>query len=247
MNELSQVLEESALADRIVISAAQMRQFDAYQALLLARNRQMNLTAITDPREVAVKHFLDSLTVELAWAPQAGERVIDIGAGAGFPGLPLAIRHPQVLMTLNDSARKKVDFLREVIEALQLPRVDAVWGRAEALGRAPVMRGQFDVVLARAVAHLGVLIEYALPLLKFGGQLIAMKGPGGEAEAAACAPVLDAIGGRLHAVQRLRLPDAGERQLVVVRKIRPTPDGFPRDAGMARKKPLYLDSARRTA
>lgn len=221
--------------------------FAQYLALLLERNQHVNLTAITDPAEVAIKHFLDSLTVELVWQPRAGDRMIDIGTGAGFPGIPLAIRHPDITVVVNDSVRKKVDFLRETADALGLANVQAVWARAEELGRDSEYRGTFNMAVARAVAHLGALVEYALPLLKVHGLLIAMKGPSGVREVAESAQALEALGGKVRDVHKLTLPDAGERQLILIEKIRATPKQYPRDPGMAKKKPLFLDSSRDVA
>jgi len=226
----------------ITLSVSEEEQLARFMELLLERNRQFNLTAITDPLEVAVKHFVDSLTVETAWKVQPGQRAIDIGAGAGLPGIPLAIRHPEAQFVLNDSARKKVDFLNEAITTLGLTNVSAVWGRAEELGRNKEYRGYFDVALVRAVAHLGVLIEYCLPLLKSGGRLIAMKGPSGAQEVIESRLALAELGGAVQDTHRLTLPGAGERLLVVIRKARPTSVIYPRDPGLAKKKPLFLDS-----
>ncbi|OPZ86401.1 MAG: Ribosomal RNA small subunit methyltransferase G [bacterium ADurb.Bin429] len=193
-----------------------------------------------------IKHFLDSLTVELAWTPAPGERAVDIGAGAGFPGLPLAIRHPEVRVTLNDSVRKKVTFIEEAIAALGLDNAEAAWARAEELGQRPAFRGQFDIALARAVAHLGALVEYALPLLREGGRLIAMKGPNSLPEISDSARALALLGGEVAETQRLALPTGDERVLIIVRKVRPTPAKFPRDPGAAKKHPLFLDTSRTT-
>ncbi len=223
----------------LTLTTEQEDRFARFLTLLLERNRQFNLTAITDPLEVAVKHFVDSLTVETIWHPRHDERLIDIGAGAGFPGIPLAIRYPGTEIVLNDSTSKKVEFLREVAEALALPHVRPLWARAEALGRDPRYRGYFHTVTARALAHLGLLCEYALPLLTVGGRLIAMKGPGGAREVEESAPALAQLGGAVDTVHHLTLGDAGERLLIVIRAVRPTPAPFPRDAGAAKKRPLF--------
>lgn len=220
--------------------------FARYLAALLARNQLVNLTAITDPVEVAMKHFVDSLTVESLWHPRPEERAIDIGTGAGLPGLPLAIRYPEVAMVLNDSVRKKVDFLQETAQELQLPNVVALWARAETLGRDPAHRGQYDVALARAVSHIGALVEYALPLLKVGGTLIAMKGPGGDTELEEGAQAIRQLGGTVGEIRRFQLAGVGQRLLIPIRKAKPTPEIYPRDPGVAKKKPLYLDSRKRT-
>jgi 16S rRNA (guanine527-N7)-methyltransferase len=206
----------------------------------------VNLTAIIDPVEVAVKHFVDSLTVEAVWSPKPGDHAIDIGTGGGFPGIPLAIRHPEVTFLLTDSVRKKVDFLSEVVKELPLVNVQPHWGRAEELARNPQNRGQYNFAFARAVAHLAILIEYAIPLLKIGGRLIAMKGPSGATEIEESAPALASLKASIREVRRFSLPDAGDRMLIVIEKDEETPAKYPRDTGLIKKKPLYLDTGRGT-
>jgi 16S rRNA (guanine527-N7)-methyltransferase len=237
-------LREGAMSYGLTVTPEQEARFARLLALLLERNQQVNLTAITEPDEVVRKHFLDSLTVETVWTPAPGERAVDIGTGAGFPGLPLSIRHPELAVVLNDSVRKKVAFLEEAIAALELPNATAVWARAEEIGQRAAYRGRFDIALVRAVAHLGALIEYALPLLREGGRLIAMKGPNSLPEIADSAQVLRLMGGEVVDTRRLTLPAGDERVLIVVRKIRPTPSKFPRDPGTAKKHPLFLDTSR---
>ena len=241
MDDWQSVLRAGARELGLTVSAGQEVLFARYLDLLLERNRQVNLTAITDPVEVAAKHFVDALTVEAVWQPRPGDRAIDIGTGAGIPGVPLAIRHPQAAFTLNDSTRKKVVFLEEVASALPLPNIYPVWSRAEALGRKPDCRGRFTTVLVRAVAHLGLLTEYALPLLAPGGRLIAMKGPAGEAEIAESRPALQALHGEVTELRRLTVSGAGERLLIVIRAVSPAPARYPRDAGAMKKRPLFLD------
>ncbi len=232
-------LRDGAASLGLTVTAEQESLFARFHALLLERNEQINLTAIIDPVEVAVKHFVDSLTVELVWTPRDGDRALDIGTGAGFPGVPLAIRHPATDFILNDSIRKKTDFLQEATELLGLHNAHPVWARAEVLGREPDYRARQQAVLVRAVAHLGTLVEYALPLLAMGGILVAMKGPSGVKEAEESRRVLAEIGGEITEIRRLTLAGAGERQLVVVRKTRSTPETFPREPGLAKKHPLY--------
>jgi len=244
MSDWRSTLRDGAAALGISLTPDQEDQFARLLTLLLERNQQVNLTAITEPTEVAVKHFVDSLTVERVWQPHTGDRAIDIGTGAGFPGIPVAILHPEVEVVLNDSVRKKVDFLRDAVETLGLANARAEWSRAEDLGRSPACRQQFNVAFVRAVAHLAVLIEYALPLLKLGGSLIAMKGPTGEQEIAESKRALEQIGGTVDMVQHLTVHGAGERTLIVIRKTRKTPEEFPRQAGAAKKHPLYLDSTK---
>jgi 16S rRNA (guanine527-N7)-methyltransferase len=233
-------LREGAAGLGIALSTEQEALFARFLALLLAKNEVVNLTAITDPAEVAAKHFVDSLTVETVWKPQPGDQVIDIGTGAGFPGVPMAILHPEVKVILNDSVRKKTDFLADAITALPLPQARAVWARAEELGRSSHHRGRYNAVFARAVAHLGMLIEYALPLLKIGGVLIAMKGPTGAAEVPESDRALAQLCGAVKQVRTLSVPGAGERTLIVVRKVKPTSDTYPRTAAQMQTKPLHF-------
>ena len=228
----------------LTVTEEQQTLFWRFFQLMLERNAQINLTAITEPREVAIKHFVDSLTVELVHHFSDGQRIIDIGTGAGFPGIPLAIRYPEVEMVLNDSVGKKVDFLADVARALPLPNVTPIWARAEALGRDKTHRGQYHAVMIRAVAHLAILAEYALPLLRLHGVCIAMKGPNGERELMESEQALDLIGGKVREVRKVTLEEAGERVLIVIEKSCGTPECYPRETGMARKKPLFLDSSK---
>lgn len=239
MADWQTALRDGAQEFGLTLTAAQEEKFARLLELLLERNKVMNLTAITDPVEVAIKHFLDSLTVETVWVPYPGERAIDIGTGAGFPGLPLAIRYPETKFVLNDSVGKKVRFIEEVINDLALTNASTMLGRAERLGREQGTRELFDVVLARAVAHLGALLEYALPLLRVDGWLIAMKGPSGRQEVAESRRAFAALSGTVEQLTELTLPGGGERQLIVIRKTHPTAAAYPREPGMAKKRPLF--------
>lgn len=228
----------------LTVTAEQEELFARFLTLLLDYNQHVNLTSITDPTEVAVKHFIDSLTVHTVWHPQAGERALDLGTGAGLPGIPLAIMHPDLSMVLNDSVRKKVVFLQQAVAQLQLGNCRVVCARAEELGRQAEYREQCNAVFVRAVAHLAVLVEYALPLLKVGGVLICLKGPGGVREVDESQRALELLGGVVTEVHPLTVAGAGERVLILVQKKRPTPRAYPRLAGTAKKTPLFLDSTR---
>ncbi len=243
MGGWQEMLRSGAAALGLTITAEQEAAFGRYLALLVERSRQFNLTAITGPEEIAAKHFVDSLTVETVWRPQPRQRALDLGTGAGLPGVPLAIRYPETSFILNDSTRKKVTFLEEVAAAVPLPNIHPLWARAEALGHQSEHRGQYHAVLARAVAHLGLLIEYALPLLAGGGVLIAMKGPSGLEEIEASRKALQALSGKVTAVQPLAVAGAGDRLLIVIRAERLAPPQYPRDAAAMKKRPLFLDSS----
>ena len=224
------------------LSGQQLGQFDEYTRMLAAGNRRANLTGITDPAEVQVRHYLDSLTAVLArpeWPD--GIRVVDIGAGAGLPGVPLKIVFPGIRLTLAESTGKKTAFLGELVNGLELDDVEVLTVRAEELGRTEGYRGQFDLALARGVAALPALIEYALPLLKGHGHLLAWKGSDGPAEVKASAHALSELGGEIggmHSVNALSPPLPADRWIVSVEKVRRTPGRYPRRVGVPAKQPL---------
>lgn len=235
-------------------TSPQLDRFARYYEILQRENAKYNLTAIQEPVEVAVKHFVDSLTLLKFWpegfaVSPAGSlpkntalpfnvSLLDIGSGAGFPGLPLKIMLPGLNVHLNDAVQKKVRFLELAGRELGLP-CPVLTGRAEELGRDRRWRDGFHLVVSRAVAALNILAEYCLPLVRPEGFFIAWKGPGVEQEVAAAGNALALLNGRLAAVHRFKLPLLGdERALVVVQKTAPTPDAYPRRAGLPAKKPL---------
>lgn len=237
MTDIRGELTEKAKAMGWKVSAAQAEQFQAYLELLLEWNGKMNLTAITDPGEVVEKHFLDSLTL-LAWPKlKQGVRVIDVGTGAGFPGIPLKILRPDIDLTLLDGTQKRLNFLGEVCAALKIS-ARRVHKRAEEAGLDKTMRERFDLATARAVAALPVLAEYCMPLIKMKGHFIAMKGPGAERELEEAANALETLGSGEPQVLSLSLPGGEERNLVICQKLRYTPKGYPRHGGTILKHPL---------
>lgn len=240
-NSLSRLIEIATDFD-VVLTPAQRDQFQQYYTELVAWNQRVNLTAITDYADVQVKHFADSLAVLLAIdEAELGSQpaLIDVGTGAGFPGLPLKIVRPAWRVTLVDSTRKKTDFLEHVVHELGLDGVQVVWARAEELGQAPAYRGRFDVAVARAVADLAVLAEYALPLLRLGGRFVAQKGTAPEEELATAKEALETLGGAHRDTLLYRLPGFDEPlHLVVIEKVAETPEKYPRRPGMPEKRPL---------
>lgn len=206
-----------------------------FSELLQKGNAKTNLTAIKDPEEIATKHFLDSLSV-LPHLPVGTKKIIDIGAGAGFPSIPLAIARTDIEFILLDAIEKKVTFLSESARALGLTNVKTLHGRAEDVGRREELRASFDVALARAVARLPILCEYALPLLRVGGILIAMKGT--TEDPADAQNALATLGGVIKETHSISLHHATERVLLIIEKVSPTPDTYPRRAGMPEKRPL---------
>ncbi len=202
-------------------------------------NERHSLTAIREPRKIQMKHFLDSLTCLLALRGTPIARVVDVGTGAGFPGLPLKIVCPQIHLTLIDSVGKKVEFCRHMVALLGLDGVRVIQARAETIGQQPEHREQYDWALARAVAKMAVLMEYLLPLARVGGQVLAQKGESGPAEAHAAEHAIHLLGGRLRQVIPVTLPTVtDERYLVVVDKVAATPARYPRRTGLPAKRPL---------
>jgi 16S rRNA (guanine527-N7)-methyltransferase len=222
----------------LVLTAIQVEQFDTYRQELQQWNTQLNLTTVIDDQGIIVRHFLDSLNCARYWGPAPPTTLADIGSGAGFPGLALAILSPQTRVTLVESIEKKAAFLRYMAERLQLAHVRVVVARAEEIGRDPQHREQYQVVTARALAELRVLVEYCLPLCLVGGLLIAPKGPQAVAEAQAATNALSQIGGQLAQIHAVHLPGEPERAMVVISKTQPTPLRYPRAIGIPSKRPL---------
>lgn len=207
-----------------------------YAEMLLERNRVMNLTAITSETDVARLHFLDSCALT-AFADFHGKRVVDVGTGAGFPGLPLRLVEPSMKLTLLDAQRKRVDFLRDVCAALELSNVDCVQERAEVYAAAH--REQFDIAVSRAVAALPILAELCLPLVRVGGTFLAMKSVNCDAELSEASRAVQTLGGRVAQVSDYVIPGTDiPRRLIAIEKRRPTPSGYPRAFGKIKKSPL---------
>lgn len=225
----------------------QERQFGRFERLLLGANQEFNLTRITEHQEVLVKHFLDSLTCLLALDFPVGARVVDVGSGGGFPGIPLTISRADLRMTLIEASQKKAVFLEATTRRLGLDGVEVVGARAEDVARQARYREAFDVAVARAVGHLATLAEVCLPLVRVGGWFVAMKGPEGETEADEAALALTAVGGRMAKAVKVSLPGGGgARTLVVVAKEAGTPEKYPRKAGIPQKRPLGRPGPGRT-
>jgi 16S rRNA (guanine(527)-N(7))-methyltransferase RsmG len=234
---IEKTLETHATKYGISLTPEQLRQFALYAGLLLDWNTRMNLTAITQPEEIVVKHFLDSLLLLKHAGLPDGESVIDVGTGAGFPGLPLKIARPDLRLTLLDSSAKRTGFLQEVANALGL-EVVTIHGRAEEQGQKPEHRERYLLVTARAVAVLPVLCEYCLPFAKPGGVFAALKGPGIQAEAEDAKAAIKKLGGLLTAIEEYELPNGNRRTIVLVQKISQTPAGYPRTHAKIAKRPL---------
>lgn len=223
----------------IQLNPAQIGALETYERELLEWNSRMNLTAIREPEGVRFKHFLDSFTCLQVMRGTSMERVIDVGTGAGFPGIPLKILCPAMQLTLVESVGKKAEFCRHIVRKLGVDGVQVIQDRAEAVGQMSVHRQKYDWALARAVAVLPVLVEFLLPLVKVGGAAIAMKGESAPAEAHAAEHATHLLGGRLRKLVAVTLPGVvEERYLVVIDKVAATPQAYPRKIGQPAKQPL---------
>ena len=231
------LLQQGAAARGLTLDETALRRFDRYAELLTEWNEKMNLTAITEPEAITVRHFLDSLSLLTAAELPEGASFIDVGTGAGFPAVPLKIARPDLQVTLLDSLQKRLTFLEAVSAELELP-MTVVHARAEEGGRQPALREQFQVAAARAVAALPVLCEYCLPYVRVGGCFVAMKGPDCGEELAAAKNAMGQLGGKLESLRELTLEDGSGRTILVIRKLRETPAAYPRAGAKIAKKPL---------
>lgn len=221
----------------IELTAEAAERFDTYARLLVEWNRKMNLTAITEPEQIVTLHFADSATFFAAAQPARGASLIDVGSGAGFPGLPVKILRPDMHVTLIDGTGKRIAFLKEAAAHLDL-EVEAIHTRAEEAAVKPQLREQFDFATARAVAQLRLLAEYCLGFVKVGGRFIAMKGRLTDGEVADAQRAIAVMGGRLGDRRTLNLSDSSERNLLCIEKISQTPSEYPRCSAKIAKKPL---------
>ncbi|PKB84273.1 MAG: 16S rRNA (guanine(527)-N(7))-methyltransferase RsmG [SAR202 cluster bacterium Io17-Chloro-G9] len=236
-----EILAQCAGEAGVSLTGRQLDQFETYYQELTQWNRRLNLTSITGYLEVQAGHFLDSLTVCLA-APErlsTSSRVVDVGAGGGFPGLPLKLAFPGIHLVLMDSVGKKAAFLEHLVSVLALDGVEVLTGRAENLAHRPELRESFDLALARGLARLPVLLEYSLPFCRLGGKLVAHKHGGLDQELKSAAQSLETLGGRLSPEVPVRVTGLTDnRVLVVVEKVAATPERYPRRAGVPAKRPL---------
>lgn len=235
---LEERLATGANSLNLCISDLDMAMYQKYYHLLIEENAKYNLTSLKGEEEVAVKHFLDSLSC-LKILDFEDKKVLDMGTGAGFPGVPLKIQCGGMSLVLVDSVKKKVSFLNLLIEKLGLGDVEARWDRAESMGRSGEYRESADIVVSRAVASLNVLAELCLPLVKVGGYFLAMKGPGALEELAEAGRAIGLLGGKLERRDNFRLPFFDEeRNLILIKKVSATPGQYPRREGMPAKRPI---------
>lgn len=224
----------------IRMNPGQLKALSLFEKELLEWNERFNLTAIRDSEEIHSKHFLDSLSCVLALNGNRSGRLIDVGTGAGFPGIPLKIALPQIELTLVESIGKKAEFCRHMVSLLQLDQVTIVQNRVEELGQDPLFREKYDWAVARAVANMNTLAEYLLPLLKVGGLAVAQKGESGPLEAHNAEKAIRILGGGLRQLLQVHIPGVAEtRYLVVIDKLAATPATYPRRVGIPSKKPIH--------
>lgn len=216
-----------------------IQKFYDYMNLLVEWNKKINLTAITKEKDIILKHFVDSLTV-LKYIKE-NKSIVDVGTGAGFPGIPLAIMNDSLKITLVDSLNKRINFLNEVCNKINLENINAIHARAEEFGQDNNYRESYDVAISRAVANLTVLAEYLLPLVKVGGKIICMKGPDIEEELKQAKSAIDILGGKFERCDNFCLPKSDiSRNIIIINKIKETPKKYPRKAGTPVKTPLFL-------
>lgn len=236
---MDKLVHDAQALFNVHITGRQVTALVTYEKELIEWNQKFNLTAIRDSESIRTKHFLDSFSCALAWKAAPPDHLIDVGTGAGFPGIPLKILYPNLRLTLVESVGKKAMFCQHIVSVLGLEHVNVIQARAEALGQTPQHREKYDWAVARAVANLNVLSEYLIPLVKVGGMALAQKGESGPAEAQSAEKAMELLGGKLKQLIPVNLPGvADDRYLVVVDKVAATPPKYPRKPGIPMKQPL---------
>ena len=236
-NEFIVELNEMCNKINVNLSEKQIKQFYDYMNILLEWNEKVNLTAITDEKEIILKHFIDCLVVNKYIYDK--EKIADIGTGAGFPGIPIKIANPNIEITLIDSLNKRINFLNELVNEIDIKNIEIIHSRAEELSRNLNYREKFDVVVSRAVAPMNVLVEYTLPFIKKGGKLIAMKGSNAQDEINLAKKAIDVLGGKFNLMDEIVLPNSDiKRNNIIIDKVKNTPEQYPRKAGKPSKNPL---------
>lgn len=232
-------LENLFMENNLVVEENQIANFENYREMMLETNKNLNLTSITEEEEVNYKHFLDSVLPLKYMDIKKNSSIIDIGTGAGLPGLPMKFLRPDLKITLMDSLNKRIKFLENVIDKLDLKNIEAIHGRAEEMGRDFNYREKYDYSISRAVSRLNTLVEYSLPFVKIGGYFISMKGPTGKEECNEAKKGIEILGGKIEDIIEYKLDfEDSKRTLVIIKKIKETPKKYPRAGGKPKSKPL---------
>ncbi len=235
--EFKKVLYEKTKQIGIELTEEQLEKFYLYMNILLEWNEKINLTAITNEEEIILKHFVDSLTINKYI--EDSKSLIDVGTGAGFPGIPIKILRQDLKITLLDSLNKRINFLNEVIEKLELKNMECIHGRAEEFGKNKNYREKYDISTSRAVANMSTLSEYLIPFVKIGGKVLAMKGDKAEEELEEAKKAIKLLGGKVENIDNFYLPNSDiKRSIIIIKKIEKTEMKFPRKPGMPAKEPI---------
>ena len=235
--EFKKVLYEKTKQIGIELTEEQLEKFYLYMNILLKWNEKINLTAITNEEEIILKHFVDSLTINKYI--EDSKSLIDVGTGAGFPGIPIKILRQDLKITLLDSLNKRINFLNEVIEKLELKNIECIHGRAEEFGKNKNYREKYDISTSRAVANMSTLSEYLIPFVKIGGKVLAMKGDKAEEELEEAKKAIKLLGGKVENIDNFYLPNSDiKRSIIIIKKIEKTEMKFPRKPGMPAKEPI---------
>lgn len=236
---MEQLLIKACEALNLSINEKQVEQFIKYKDLLIEWNKKINLTAITDEKEIVLKHFIDCISLMSVYKIEDNMNIIDVGTGAGFPAVPIKIMCPDINVTLLDSLNKRINFLNELIAQLKLKKIFCIHSRAEDSGRDKKFREKYDLCVSRAVANLAVLSEYCLPFVLVGGTFISFKSVNIDDELNEAKPAIEKLGAKVESVNTVTIPYSDiQHSIVVIRKIRQTPSQYPRKAGMVSKQPI---------
>lgn len=235
-NEFLEFMKEECEKNNIQISNEEIEKLYIYMKEILEWNEKVNVTAIKDEKEFIVKHFIDSLTIEKYITN--GEKVLDIGTGAGFPGIPIKITKNKSHVDLVDSVNKKLNVIRDIIPKIKLEDIECIHTRAEDLAKNVKYRESYDIVTSRAVANLTTLVEYMLPFVKVSGKIICMKGPNVEEELAESKKAISILGGKIEQIENINIDSDYERNIIIIKKEKPTPKQYPRGQGKPLKEPI---------